>query len=967
MAGLLPQCAWLDQMSAQPAGQEQDFRLLFEDVQSRPDKQDGPLVDKPTNFTRDRVWELWKGFTRLSKRNSSLVWEQFLMGSDAGLHAIKVFLQSYVRNAVQMRIVLDEREFAKVRTVTNASAVVAIWRSLVAAADYHVMEPKRRGQPKKARMWRLLWLHNIEGRLEGPAFKVVLWIYEELALEENLLLDSPYQKIAATPSAVETFLRNLWVLAAYIRCNPLTRLLVDVVVLLSALGGFRPKSLRTMTFSQFQLAFITLPDGRTRLACEVRVKRIKVKRRQRCNRKISPWIVFTVLANPNPLFDLPDRIAALGIKMNAFSAGFTSPEDLYTWPLREKARYVPLKWKESMLDKCIIDISDVSLYNVWNRTCVVSGARDPPRFYCLRVGAGGRTIGALGEVLHCYIFSNSIDVFKQSYQASLSANLMELLTEEARQDQPFLAAPADFFFTGDEDAPIDLTADELSQFELRNDITTFRSEINENTGRARALPRDRCKNRIRKLTELKLNVKRAQFFDQIDDHMARGSPTGSIRSKAREERTTLSLTTSGAAISQFLLGPSSGNRHAQADDMPADWAGNKRWMELLGNLRVPQSRVPSPAPRAGHEFQCLLCDKQLTTRTSLSRHVEMHAGELLRPHKCRACAACGKDIEVAAGSVAWSIHCATFHGSKCTPKPADAIPCFCGSSISHAVFANHMNSKHAKLSGQVSCKECESHLPSMDVDEWLEHLQAHQLAGCRSFQRCPLCKRVCQDVHRHLTRTHKKEFEKPFSCPDCGREVVGLDAYEAHVLESHTKEGASLPVSYPSAVSDDEYHEYGLSNNDMVVDTASDDTGLDNIETSELMDKILDRVHSLGWSDGESLGWMRELRTRIMQTGSHLAAPPPRRTVPLTTSRVKRRAEEILSLEKLKRSKLLHSDVDKTVIEDGGMASGDDGDDGSDWDKDDDSSCSSDAWDDEEGTLAPVFEGLIESARKRAT
>lgn len=213
-------------------------------------------------------------------------------------------------------------------------------------------------------------------------------------MTENLLLDSPYQKVAATPSAVRTVLHNLWMKAAYIPCIPLMRLYVHVIILLSALGGFRPKSLRTIKFSQFQLGFINLPGGRTKLACEVRIKRIKIKQRQKVNQKMSPWIVFTILANPDPLFDLPSLIADLGIRLNAFSVDFTSPEDLYTWPLREQAvGYVPLKWKKSMLDKCIVDISDTTLHRVWKRTCIVSGARGIPRLYCLRVGSGGRTMG----------------------------------------------------------------------------------------------------------------------------------------------------------------------------------------------------------------------------------------------------------------------------------------------------------------------------------------------------------------------------------------------------------------------------------------------------------------------------------------------------------------------------------------------------------------------------------------------
>ncbi|OIW26471.1 hypothetical protein CONLIGDRAFT_683448 [Coniochaeta ligniaria NRRL 30616] len=258
--------------------------------------------------------------------------------------------------------------------------------------------------------------------------KVVL-----LAVQENLLLDSPYQKIAATPSAVRKVLLNLWLKAAYIPCTALTSLFVHVIDLLSALGGFRPKSLLRMKFSQFQLAFITLPDCQTRLACEVSIKRIKLTRRQKCNPKMSPWIVFTIISNPDPLFDLPNLIASLGIVLNAFDADYASPADLYTRPLRETASYVPLKWKESMLDKYIVDISYTTLRKVWER--------------------------ALGEVLHCYIFSNSLD--------------------DAEQNRPFLAVQKDFIFTEDENAPIDLTTYELAQFELelREGITALRSAI----------------------------------------------------------------------------------------------------------------------------------------------------------------------------------------------------------------------------------------------------------------------------------------------------------------------------------------------------------------------------------------------------------------------------------------------------------------------------------------------------------
>ncbi|KAL2131401.1 hypothetical protein VTI74DRAFT_5157 [Chaetomium olivicolor] len=134
-------------------------------------------------------------------------------------------------------------------------------------------------------------------------------------------------------------------------------------------------------------------------------KKIKLKRRQKCNSTLSPWIVFRVMANPDPLFELPDLIACVGIASNAFEADYTSPEDLYTRSLREKANYA-----------------------------------------------------RLGRSYTVTIFSNSIDVLNNSYQASFAADLLEFVTEEAKKDRPFLAAHEDFLFVAaDEHAPIDLT------------------------------------------------------------------------------------------------------------------------------------------------------------------------------------------------------------------------------------------------------------------------------------------------------------------------------------------------------------------------------------------------------------------------------------------------------------------------------------------------------------------------------
>jgi len=105
-------------------------------------------VSKP--FVRLLVAKPLRSFCRLTKRNSARVWEEFLLGRREARRTIQGFLQSYVRNALQMRIVLNAREYAKMRVVTNASTVVGVWRLPVAAADFYVMGAKRQVQPERA-------------------------------------------------------------------------------------------------------------------------------------------------------------------------------------------------------------------------------------------------------------------------------------------------------------------------------------------------------------------------------------------------------------------------------------------------------------------------------------------------------------------------------------------------------------------------------------------------------------------------------------------------------------------------------------------------------------------------------------------------------------------------------------------------------------------------------------------------
>lgn len=72
---------------------------------------------------------------------------------------------------------------------------------------------------------------------------------------------------------------------------------------------------------------------------------------------------------------------------------FESVEALLSRPALESVDFLPLDWKEEMLDRPIFYLADRTFYDLWHRNWLVSGSRLPPRFYSMRIGAGGRLDG----------------------------------------------------------------------------------------------------------------------------------------------------------------------------------------------------------------------------------------------------------------------------------------------------------------------------------------------------------------------------------------------------------------------------------------------------------------------------------------------------------------------------------------------------------------------------------------------
>jgi hypothetical protein len=107
-----------------------------------------------------------------------------------------------------------------------------------------------------------------------------------------------------------------------------------------------------------------------------------------CNR-----ISFSTTLIPFPPICLGSLLISRALYRDAFDPSFESVETLVDRPNLQHTNSLPLKWKDDMLDQYIIELPRKRFYELWERTVLASGMRVEPRFYSMRVGAGGRLDG----------------------------------------------------------------------------------------------------------------------------------------------------------------------------------------------------------------------------------------------------------------------------------------------------------------------------------------------------------------------------------------------------------------------------------------------------------------------------------------------------------------------------------------------------------------------------------------------
>ncbi|EEY24057.1 conserved hypothetical protein [Verticillium alfalfae VaMs.102] len=131
-------------------------------------------VTHVTRKQRQSSYQKWQNFFRnVLGLNPDDIWLRLCDGNPESIGYCQAFLHDYVVNSLEKRVSLGPEEYELARTVTCTKTILEVWKGLVRHADDHVLQAKRRSDPKKSAHWTL----SVSERCTGPVSKISLTIY----------------------------------------------------------------------------------------------------------------------------------------------------------------------------------------------------------------------------------------------------------------------------------------------------------------------------------------------------------------------------------------------------------------------------------------------------------------------------------------------------------------------------------------------------------------------------------------------------------------------------------------------------------------------------------------------------------------------------------------------------------------------------------------------------------------------
>ncbi|KAK7408680.1 hypothetical protein QQX98_009148 [Neonectria punicea] len=600
-------------LDAQRAKAEADLANL----RQNPINESRVLVPKSQD-RRDQLWEDWNTYFRhVLAQDPDRIWLDLCDGLSGAFDHCRLFLSTLVDRAIAVRPRLGPEEYAEVRTITSANTVLDIWKHLVGQADTTVLQQKRQSDPRNKSHWSLRY--STREDTHGQASVITKWIQQDLAPAKGLSLKQTFVKREATSADIIVLLQPVWSRADAIPCTPDERIAFHTVILLEGMGGWRPNILMEMKYRQVSFAIVRDLNNRseTKLVATVSIeqnKRDQNKARTAQNELMS----FSVTIVPQPLLCLGSLLVTRAIKDKAFQVPFESLEDLLRQPHLDGVDYVPLAWREDVLDEMIIPLKYHLFWELWNRTFFVSGARERMRPYSMRVGAG-RRLGALSQPLRNYILSNSTAVYERSYQSRhVQSNLAFLAFENhVSEDSDLFQFLQNACLGRDQGAPVYPNCEDLQGFERRRDIQDLRKEYAKVVAQQSSACPEACRISARiswiidSLSDLKVEELRKEYFQTVDSLRSQGLGTSAVRDAVSTSNPRKSHSSGNskeaATIGNFLLGIGD----EKTENATTVFSGMT--IAFLRGHPLPADAHIYAAPRSdertkAHGHRCLLCE-----------------------------------------------------------------------------------------------------------------------------------------------------------------------------------------------------------------------------------------------------------------------------------------------------------------------------------------------------------------------
>ncbi|KAI8674512.1 C2H2-type domain-containing protein [Fusarium keratoplasticum] len=656
-------------------------QAILERNRSKPALEKGAGLHKKTLALQNRVWKEWTQFVEAGKLDSDETWLQLCAGSHDAVNIFESFLEMYILNSETSVPCLGPDEYKTKRDVNSAATLQDVWSALVRVANDDVLKQFRYQPNANAQHFTLRY--STRGGVESGPAGLVGKLIPGLADRLGLTRRQQFVKKETTEEDLLLVLQTAWERASDILCKPSQRVSFSGNVILGGIGGWRYESLRRVKYKDIEVGWLRDPADPTKVrpVASVHVRHVK-RHEDEIERDQSASLTFGITRVPVKSICLLSHIVAMAIYNGAFATKFTSCEEVL-YPknlLEDHIDYVPLKWKDDIVDQPVFPLDYKLYWRIWHRVLEVAGLREGLRPYSIRVGAGGRLNGALEPALRSYIMGNTEEVFRKSYNpVDQRHSLMTVAYKELTGGCDEVIAKLHQSFTKrDCYAPIYISEEDWKGFESRNDITQWRKELNSLPNRS-SKEAKRIQSRIqyvKKVLEKELiKQRRDEYFETADRLRSEGQSTTHLQER---------------------------------------------------RPRRPGPKQNELSSRMAEDLSPLFLAEDSTKRFA----DELVSEVFQKPFYCRECEFSGRKQLVAAGLSAWSNHVEQCHGKLHAPNPVKPAHCLlCDKTFSAGGFSLHLNRSHVQLGyfeTSFPCPECRR-LGTGDLitslDQWILHVR----------------------------------------------------------------------------------------------------------------------------------------------------------------------------------------------------------------------------------------------------